>query len=73
MQLLFFALPEVEGREVGEPLVGRVCTCFSSLPMGHTWSLFFCQKAIEEAKWDTPSLDKGYSPGHTELHGSALP
>ena len=46
----------VEGREVGAPLVGRVCPCFSSLPMGHTWSLFFCQKAIEEAMLATPSL-----------------
>ena len=26
------------------PCIGRVCLCFSSLPMGHTWSLFFCQK-----------------------------
>ena len=26
--------------------------------MGHTWSLFFCQKAIEEAMSATPSLDK---------------
>ena len=24
--------------------------------MGHTWSLFFCQKAIEEAMWATPGL-----------------
>ena len=40
------------------PLVGRVCPCFSSLPMGHTWSLFFCQKAIEEAMWATPGLGK---------------
>ena len=55
----FLAFPEVEGREVGVPLVGRVCPCFSSLPMGHTWSLFFCQKAIEEAMWATPCLDKG--------------
>ena len=54
----FFALPEVEGQEVGAPLVGRVCPCFSSLPMGHTWSLFFCQKAIEEAMWATPGLGK---------------
>ena len=38
---LFFALLEVEGREVGAPLVGRGCPCFSSLPMGHTWSLFY--------------------------------
>ena len=42
----------------GSPLVGCVCSCFSSLPMGHTWNLFFCQKAIEEAMWATPSLDK---------------
>ena len=54
----FFALPEVERREVGAPLLGLVCPCFSSLPMGHTWSLFFCQRAIEEAMWATPSLDK---------------
>ena len=26
--------------------------------MGHTWSLFFCLKAIEEAMWATPNLDK---------------
>ena len=36
-----FALPEVRGEEVGAPLVGRVCPCFSSLPLGHAWSLFF--------------------------------
>ena len=54
----FFALPEVERREVGAPLLGLVCPCFNSLPMGHTWSLFFCQRAIEEAMWATPSLDK---------------
>ena len=54
----FFALPEVEGQEVGAPWIGRVCPCFSSLPMGHTWSLFFCQKAIEEAMWTTPGLEK---------------
>ena len=54
----FFALPEVEGQEVGGALVGRVCPCFSSLPMGHTWSLFFCQKVIEEAMWATPGLRK---------------
>ena len=54
----FFALPEVDGQEVGAPLVGRVCPCFSSLPVGHTWSLFFCQKAIEEAMWATPGLGK---------------
>ena len=47
---------EVQGDEVGAPLVGRVCPCFSSLPMGRTWSLFFCQKAIEEAVWATPGL-----------------
>ena len=49
--------PEV-GQEVGVPLVGRVCPCFRSLPMGHTWSLLFCQKAIEEAVWTTPGLGK---------------
>ena len=54
----FFALREVQGQEVGAPLVGRVCSCFSSLPMGHTWSLIFCQKAIEEATWATPGLGK---------------
>ena len=53
----FFALPEVQGQEVGAPLVGRVCPCFSSLPMGHTWNLFFCQKAIEEAMWATSGLE----------------
>ena len=26
--------------------------------MGHTWSLFFCKKAIQEAMWATPSFDK---------------
>ena len=50
----FFALPE----KVGAPLVGRVCPCFSSLPMGHTWSLFFCQKAVEEVMWATPNIEK---------------
>ena len=54
----FFALPEVESMEEGAPWIGRVCHCFSSLPMGHTWSLFFCQKAIEEAMWATPGLEK---------------
>ena len=54
----FFALPEVKGQEVEAAWIGRVCPCFSSLPMGHTWSLFFCQKAIEEAMSATPSLDK---------------
>ena len=48
----------MEGREVGASLVGRVCTCSCRLPAGHTWSLFFCKKAIEEATWATPSLDK---------------
>ena len=52
----FFAFCEVE--EVGAQLIGRVCTCFSNLPMGHTWSLFFCQKAIEDALWATPGLGK---------------
>ena len=52
----FFALPEVLGKEVGASSVGRVCPCFSSLPMGHTLSLFFCQNAIEEAMWATPGL-----------------
>ena len=64
----FFALPEVEGQAVGAPWIGRVCPCFSSLPMGHTWSLFFCQKAIEEAMWATPWLEKNRNPpGHPEL------
>ena len=54
----FFALPEIRGEEVRALLVGCVCPCFSSLPIGHTWSLFFCQKAIEEAMWTTPSLEK---------------
>ena len=58
----FFALREVQGQEVGAPLVGRVCSCSSSLPMGQTWSLFFCQKAIEEAMWATPGLEKAESP-----------
>ena len=26
--------------------------------MGHTWSLFFCQNAIEEAMWATPGLEE---------------
>ena len=44
---------------MGAPLVGRVCPCFSSLPMGYTWrSLFFCQKAMEEARWATLGLEK---------------
>ena len=46
----------MEGREVGAPLVGRVCPCFSTLPMVHTWCLFFCQRAIEEAMWATAGL-----------------
>ena len=46
---------------MGAPLVGRYCPCFSSLPVGHTWSLFFCQKAIEEATRATPGLGKGES------------
>ena len=52
--------PEVRSEEVGAPLVGRVypCPCFSSLPMGHTWSFLFCQKAIEEAMWATPNFEK---------------
>ena len=50
----FFALAEVRGEEVGSPLVGRVCPCFSSLPMSHTWSLFFCQNVM----WATPGLEK---------------
>ena len=54
----FFALPEVLGKEVGASSVGRVCPCFSSLPIGHTWSFFFCQNAIEEAMWATPGLEK---------------
>ena len=54
----FFALPDVRGEEVELPWLGRVCPCFSSLPMGHTWSLFFCQKAFEEAMWATPGLEK---------------
>ena len=53
-----FALPVVLGKEVGASSVGRVCPYFSSLPIGHTWSLFFCQNAIEEAMWATPGLEK---------------
>ena len=70
----FFALPEVEGQEVGAPLVGRLCSCFSSLPMGHTWSLFLCQKAVEEAMWPTPGLGKAERgpPGHPELRRPTL-
>ena len=33
--------------------------------MGHSWSLFFCQKAIEEAMWATPGLDKAEILQHT--------
>ena len=54
----FFALPEVQGQEVAAPSVGRVCSSFSSLPMSHTSSLFFCQTAIEEAVRATPGLGK---------------
>ena len=64
----FVALLEVQGREVGAPLVGRVCPCFSSLSMGHTWSLFFCQKTIEQAMWATIGLGKNRDrPGHLEF------
>ena len=50
-----------------EPIWLDVCRCFSSLPMGHTRSLFFCKRAIEEAVWATPSHE-----GHPELRDSAL-
>ena len=33
--------------------------------MRHTWSLFFCQKAIEEAMWDTSSLGEARIPQDT--------
>ena len=39
-------------------LVGRVCPC----QWCHTWSLFFCQKAIEEVMWATPGLGKAEIP-----------
>ena len=58
LELVLLSESDGRGEEVGAPLGGRVCPCFSSLLMGHTWSLFFCQKAIEEAMWTTPSLEK---------------
>jgi len=53
----YFALPTMSAQDLG--IVGRlwrgqrlepsdaVAPCFSSLPMGHTWSLYFCQAVGE--------------------------
>ena len=71
----FFALPEVQCQEVGAPLVGRVCSCFSSLPMGHALRFFFSVRkrpTLVQILQDTQSCivprpseeDNGGSPSH---------
>ena len=52
-------LLEVEGRDSGSPS-GWMCVHLFQQPAdgSHLKSNFFCQKAIEEATWATPSLDK---------------
>ena len=62
-QLAFLAptwsqLGDVRRSEPCRGRLGKRCSCFCSLPMGHTWRLFFCQRAIDEAMRATPSLDK---------------
>ena len=52
----FFALPDVTFAEMRLEGSGSVAPCFGALPMGHSWSLYFCQTTGEHIMSQVPSL-----------------